>query len=231
MALTDNLVAYWKFEGNSNDSVGSNNGTDTSITYATDYGKINQGVKLDATTDKIALTSNFGIGTGNFTFAFWVNPTSIVNHSRYFAGYGPSSIDFRIMQYPNGSAAVRFLHYNGSTEIVADLKTTEISTGTWYFVCGVKNGDNLLLYLNGSYVRTGTGWSSRSIDATTAIGFGYVVNNAAYSYIDEFGVWSRALTAAEVITLYNNGNGLYYDGVKSRNGLAIGSINKINGLV
>jgi len=35
MALTDNLISYWKLDGNSTDSVGSNNGTDTSVSYFT----------------------------------------------------------------------------------------------------------------------------------------------------------------------------------------------------
>ena len=38
-----NLVSYYKLEGNSNDSKGSNNGTDTSVDYGTAYGKFGQG--------------------------------------------------------------------------------------------------------------------------------------------------------------------------------------------
>lgn len=33
MALDTNLVSYYKLDSNSNDSVGSNNGTDTSVSY------------------------------------------------------------------------------------------------------------------------------------------------------------------------------------------------------
>lgn len=33
MSLTDDLISYWKLDGNSNDAVGSNNGTDTDIDY------------------------------------------------------------------------------------------------------------------------------------------------------------------------------------------------------
>lgn len=31
------LVSYWPLDGNSNDAKGSNNGTDTSVTYGTSY--------------------------------------------------------------------------------------------------------------------------------------------------------------------------------------------------
>ena len=49
MALTDNLISYWKFEGNSNDSIGANNGTDTTVSYNSSYGKIGQGVNTNGT--------------------------------------------------------------------------------------------------------------------------------------------------------------------------------------
>jgi hypothetical protein len=38
--LTDNLVSYWKLDGDSTDSVGSNDGTDTDIIYAANGGVI-----------------------------------------------------------------------------------------------------------------------------------------------------------------------------------------------
>ncbi len=36
--LTTGLVSYYKMEGNSNDFWGTNNGTDTSVTYGTAIG-------------------------------------------------------------------------------------------------------------------------------------------------------------------------------------------------
>jgi hypothetical protein len=36
-------VAYWKLDGDSNDAVGSNNGSDINVTYSTANGKVNQG--------------------------------------------------------------------------------------------------------------------------------------------------------------------------------------------
>ncbi len=43
MAIGDNLNAYWKLQGNSNDEINSNTGSDTGVTYSTDNGKIDQG--------------------------------------------------------------------------------------------------------------------------------------------------------------------------------------------
>ena len=57
MALRDNIVAYYKLDGNSNDSVGTNNGTDTAITYSVANGKINQGAGYNGSTSKITISN------------------------------------------------------------------------------------------------------------------------------------------------------------------------------
>ena len=43
MSFLTNLTAYFKFEGNSIDAVGSYSGTDSNVTYNTSNGKIGQG--------------------------------------------------------------------------------------------------------------------------------------------------------------------------------------------
>ncbi len=53
--LDANLVAYWRMEGNSNDSKGSNNGTDSNITYSNANGRFGQGAAFNGTTSSILL--------------------------------------------------------------------------------------------------------------------------------------------------------------------------------
>jgi len=67
----NNFISYWKFDGNSNDSVGSNNGTPTSITYST--GLIGQAAVFNGTTSKVvvpdAANLSFGNGTSDVDFS------------------------------------------------------------------------------------------------------------------------------------------------------------------
>lgn len=51
MALTDNLISYYKLDSNSNDSVGTNNGTDTSVSYVA--GKIGNAASFNGSTSTI----------------------------------------------------------------------------------------------------------------------------------------------------------------------------------
>src|ERR1035437_2399766 len=71
--LSTNLVSYWKMQANSNDSVATNNGTDTAITYNTGNGIIGQGAGYNGTTSKISVGTNSSLNlTGNQSVSMWV---------------------------------------------------------------------------------------------------------------------------------------------------------------
>lgn len=63
-------IAYYKLDANSNDSVGSNNGTDTSVSYAS-AGIISNAGDYNGTTSRTALSA-FSALTGDWTVAFWI---------------------------------------------------------------------------------------------------------------------------------------------------------------
>ncbi|NTW31017.1 MAG: hypothetical protein HGB12_00005, partial [Bacteroidetes bacterium] len=75
--LAANIVAYWKFEGNSNDATGnSHTGTDHTITYNSTYGKIDQGGLFTRTVPSyIDLGTAFDYAASAFTISAWAYPT------------------------------------------------------------------------------------------------------------------------------------------------------------
>src|SRR5664280_1030973 len=72
--LTDGLVSFLPMEGNSKDIWGSNNGTDTAMTYGTPYGKIGQGSLFNGSTSHIVLPNTYNINTGttSYTMSAWI---------------------------------------------------------------------------------------------------------------------------------------------------------------
>ena len=71
--ITDGMIAYWPFDGNANDSVGTNHGTlEGGATYT--VGKLGQAVACDSQSGSkyVSLTSE-GTKDGNWTTAAWVN--------------------------------------------------------------------------------------------------------------------------------------------------------------
>lgn len=193
-----NLVSYWKLDGNSNDSKGSNNGTDTSISYVT--GQFGQCAEFNATGDYITIPS-INFGSGDFTISFWYNPSSTVNNARLWDQYD-NPREFKIFQLPSSSEALRIASYNGSTEVFTSIPTSVISTGTWHYVTVVKSSDNCNAYVNGKYIATSTGWTGRTHSGATACGFGGINQISVLMKLDDAAIFSRALSSSEVNELY-----------------------------
>ena len=72
---SNNLLAYWKLDGNSNAATSSFNGSDTSITYSSGNGIINQGAGFNGSSSKITLgTGSLSINhsSGDYTVSAWI---------------------------------------------------------------------------------------------------------------------------------------------------------------
>ena len=212
MSLLTNIVAYYKLDGNSNDSVGSNNGTSVSVTYSLGNGKINQGGGFLTT-----LPSSIGLpsGTkqsGSFTYSFWMNPTTLTppfSQAYIHSDWSGAGRNFLILQNNQN-----FLINNGNGISSSDtVSTGNIITLGWQHIVFTRNVNVISLYRNGilatSYTSAYSGGATSNLTKIGADGLA----TAGYGFggaIDEFGIWSRALNATEVTSLYNGGLGLSY---------------------
>ncbi len=220
MALTTNLVSYWKLDessGNAADSVGANTLTNTNtVTYGPAL--INNGADFGtANTNKKLAIGSFITG-GNITIQAWVKLKTAI-----------SSGSYGIFEQEDDTAARIFnVTYNfngGSPQVVADYhknntsdnnvtSTTTLSTSTFAQIVITYNGTTFTQYINA--VSAGTpltisGGGSGSVSGNNFT-LGEAPRYSAYGsvIIDEVGVWSRALSGAEITQLYNGGVGLQY---------------------
>jgi|ERR1035437_2263051 hypothetical protein len=209
MALTDNLVSYWKLDeasGNAADSVDGNTGVNTSVTYAA--GKINNGAVFNGTSSVLncGFGSNLNVTTA-FTIFAWIKPASGMLSGTYKGiirrGYWDYSIDIS-----NG----KFLVAVNNAVYLAD--TIALSADTWYLVTWVHDASGDYIYVNGSLSTSGnlpdvtTNSDLLRIGGSTGSdGTGWYGTDGM---IDEARIWSRALTSTEVTYLYNGGAGLAY---------------------
>jgi hypothetical protein len=210
MALVDNIVSYYKLDGNSNDSVGSNNGSDTGITYNASNGKINNGAGFDGSSSRIALGTFTGLGNTNRSFSLWANATTIsAGHRRaitFPADDSATDTPVFVADFTTASGNIGFggNPYDGYI-------TYSFNTSTWYHVAATITGSTITVYVNGVSVGSATNSGGVSTNPIGYIGryngnFGQYFSGA----VDEVGIWSRALTAGEIWTLYNRGNGIQY---------------------
>ncbi len=210
MNLTDNLISYYKLDGNSNDAVGSNNGTDTDITYSLDNGKINQGAGFNGSTSLINLGNNFNLNS-SFSILCWIKTTQ---SNIVFMGKGAAGeYQWALVINSSGYGRIYLFQASGASFMQKDASIA-INNGSYHCLCFVYDSSvpSLKIYTDGGNVvssstQTGSWYTSGS--GNTNIG-GWLDSNTLNGVIDEVGIWSRALSSTEVTSLYNGGAGNQY---------------------
>lgn len=210
MALITNLQAYYKMESNSNDSTANaNNGTDSNISYTT--GKILQAASFNGTSSKIDTgTTNLPSSGGDRTINAWIKTNSVTGTHAIFC-YGTATTGNGFQLNLNG-AKLQVGKFGGN----ATDSNTSLSTATWYMVTVTFSGSTVTYYLNGSSDGSQTLSSVSTTIGTARIGKSIINWDSAdgtYVWdglIDELGVWDRALSGAEITSLYGGGAGFTY---------------------
>lgn len=222
MALTDQLVSYWKFDessGNAADSVGTNTLTNVGTTaFAAalinnggDFGSANSTKYFDKATD-------FGVDGGNVSMNFWFKMQTEIGsgvYSLYYLDMTPSNTRYRV-EYDYNGGTRRITWYratpgNGGTDKNVSYTVT-LGTANWHMITYTYDGTTLLGYVDGVQQATIAASGSGSIGLSDIFTVGAYTGGGGYTsgYVDEGGVWSRALTGAEITSLYNGGAGFQY---------------------
>jgi hypothetical protein len=220
MALTDNIVAYYKFEGNSNDSVSTNNGTDTSMTYSSTAPVVfSQYAVFNGSTSKISIPSGvYSIfsGTSNFTVNVWVKGSAGYTglDNRIFCATNGGNFHNWVQLEIGGGSMPEMWRGDGVTQDDTTGTTALTNTSLWYMVTYRYDGTDERIYVNGTLDNTPLA-STRTVPTTSVGDIGAANNSGSYisffpSSLDEMGFWSRALTTTEITQLYNSGAGLQY---------------------
>jgi hypothetical protein len=241
MALTDNLIAYWKLDeisGNASDSSGNGYTLTNNNTVGYASGKINNGADFGSSnTNKYFSATLIDPDSYNsgFSIGFWVKFNSLASSQKIFSFNDLSwgGIHFRALS----STDTRFRFGNGVTSDGGETAyTSSWSTGTWYYIVMTHSATANKYYVNGSQVATDTTSVTLANNGTTFnIGRDTGNNEYANSIVDEFGIWGKELSSTEVTALYNSGNGISYPfsagpaNLKSYNTNLKANIKSING--
>jgi hypothetical protein len=226
-----NLVAYWRFEGNSNDSKGSNDGTDSSISYNAAYGKFGQGAYFSGSGYITLANTNFK-PTGDFTFVTWFYTGATGTGMTFFQSYYDGAAEpqgWTIETESNDK--VKMVQGDGSS-FINENGGADIIDSNWHHMACVYINSESKTYV---YIDGGSSWTTSAKDTTfngsSNVSFGHRSNTGGddgfkfNGYMDDAAFFSRALTSTEIDKLYNG----TFTSVKSVAGVARGSIGKING--
>ena len=250
MALTDNLVAYYKLDeasGNAADSVGSYTLTNSNVTYAA--GKINNGAEFGATNDRLVPSGtpfSFGSGTA-FSYSTWVKTSSQAANNFILSNEESSPYQGWFMFITTAGLVYCGFIKNYASSRLDFTGNTAVDNDTWTHIAftydgtaNPTNGAGMMVYVNG-VAQTKTvatnNLSTNSWTSSDTMYFGarrYDTNQKLSGMLDEMAFWSRALTADEVTSLYNGGSGIQYPfsttSIKTIDGLARASVKTVDNL-
>jgi len=193
-------------------------------------GKSGKGIEFDGVNDyaQILDSTSLNFGTGDFAVEFWFNANSLNKvHTRLgefvskWSGEG-DAWGWGVGYDWNGdhNNQLFFQIYGGGTSYKVISTDSSFSTGTWYHVVAVRtNVNDLLLFVNGILQDTslilGT-TTTGNVSSTTPVTLGTFNSFATSDYVfngtlDEVGLYSRALSASEVLARYNAGRAKHAD--------------------
>jgi len=198
--------AYYKLNGNANDSSGNGyNGTASNVTYA--GGRFGQTGVFNGSNSKIEISglNSFLASSSSKSWSCWVKTTSTGNIGNRAIisdyGNGVGNYNFDCFLTPVDGKVLLYSSAGGSSVGMTSLVT--INDGVWHHICAVQDTatTNLKLYIDSNLqgsITIGTGTRLSSLFIGT-YGAGYYWDGE----IDQVRIFSSALSAGNVTSLYN----------------------------
>tara|TARA_Y100001963_G_scaffold132845_2_gene191871 strand:- start:786 stop:3035 length:2250 start_codon:yes stop_codon:yes gene_type:complete len=220
-------VGWWKLDQSatwdgSNWSIsdagsGSNTGTSdnmtqanlVSTTLARSTSDSNYSFNFDGVGDEVDLSSAYTT-TDQFTVSIWANSTAPFPAGTDYGYYfGDGGLGIGLQETVSGSYGQGIIYiWTGAAEA---LTTTAVTAGVWehlVFVCDKTVGSNgeIKFYRNG-VLDTTTTLATADLNNFTSIEYMGTHGSSWYytGNLSNMSIWSSALSAANITTLYNNG--------------------------
>lgn len=205
------IVNRWSMNGNSNDSVGGNNGTDTNVIYGTPRIEGIQSAKYTAaTTSKTVITYLNIMQYINFSVSVWIKSTGLTGSRNTIIGDTDADNDNAIWLLCNTAGSTKQHVYVRTAAGVLLVNAESVFTpydGKWHHLVFTDANGTIAFYMDnkkdtgivGTYVRASLGTDSSGIgfrNAPTKDYFG--------GWIDDLIIYNTALSQAEVTTLYRS---------------------------
>lgn len=202
------LVHYYPLNGNSEDSVGTLDGTDNNISYSSEFSKFDQYAVFNGSNSSIITASS--AGSTNFSVSAWL----------YLLDLTSSAIPLmKGDNYPNenwqweiggdGNFNI-YANFSSSAKSVGAPNGT-FTTGSWYNVVQVydySGSAKMYLYVNGESVGTPADLVASADTASRKFQLGTREGaNFANMYLDDVAMFDKALSSAEVQLIYEENSG------------------------
>tara|TARA_R110000787_G_scaffold266304_1_gene372365 strand:+ start:18 stop:692 length:675 start_codon:yes stop_codon:yes gene_type:complete len=194
------ILSEYKFENNVLDTVGSEDGSATSLTYAS--GLVGQTGVFNGSSSRVLMPGDFIPYFSEFSFTILLKATDTLSEYRAFGFANNTNMPFILLRLNNSvSGRIGLLARDNvsAKEIITDAYTPT----SWTHVTGtfVENGD-MKLYVNGTLISTLSILDFATISGNNTIGSNRNGNGQFFKGdLDCLRIWKKELTASEVSTI------------------------------
>jgi len=208
---TEGLVAYYPFNGNSNDeSRNSNNGLIHGATFTYDRkGEPNSAILFDGVNDYIECgsSSKLKVFNNSITISAWIKINGRgLNWGRIVLG-GQVNTSYTLTQSKEGD---RILWRITSGNRRFDVFSSSLDKAKWYHITAVYNGNKLIVYINGeldkfAYANGNINTNSKTIviGGETGVHGGNPSKPSSFNgSIDDIRIYNKVLSSKEIKLLY-----------------------------
>jgi Alpha-L-arabinofuranosidase B, catalytic/Alpha-L-arabinofuranosidase B (ABFB) domain/Concanavalin A-like lectin/glucanases superfamily/Lamin Tail Domain len=169
-------------------------------------GKIGNAVRLSGSGEYVQLPTGIVSGLHDFTISTWVNPSQNSAWSRLF-DFGTGTNNYMFLTMSAGGGPLRFAittNGNGSEQQLTAPGTLPLNT--WSHVAVTLSGTTGTLYINGQAVATNNNMTLNpaALGNTNQNWIGrsqFSADPFLSATVDDFNIYSRALSASEIATL------------------------------
>mgnify|MGYP000896146402 CR=1 FL=1 len=152
------------------------------------------------------------LGTGNFSVSCWVKTSSTSRMTLWQESGRNGTGDNQSWLRMNDNATDRQLRFNteesGGSSILNIGAEGKLNDNSWKHVVAVRNGTNMSVYINGVKVKELNTPAVRNVTGNQAFKIAFQEGATSFSnfytgMLDEFLIYDKALTVAEITALYN----------------------------
>jgi hypothetical protein len=223
--ITNELVAYWKFD----EATGTTAGEATGLSQAGNLfnfslddsqwgpGRIGQALSFaDPTNQNYVIAPDYVKPTNTMTVSAWVWAESRPTWASIAKNWGASLAgQFHFGLTDNSGQLGNYLT-DGSGATVSAFDVVPLPLGSWQQVAFVADGARMRLYRNGLQVAESATYNGSLLTPPmTSLGIGVKTDDSGsapaaipgywHGKLDDLGIWGRALTPDEIFGLYRAG--------------------------
>ena len=200
------LVAWYKFDETSGTTAFDSSGSGKNATLVNGptwpAGLFGNAVNLDGTNDHLTIPAGIVSALGDFSISCWVKLDTVSNWARIF-DFGTGTTVNMFLTPKSGSSTLRFAITTSGTGGEQQINgTAALPTGTWKYVVVTHSGNIGILYVDGVEVGRNTSMTKKPSDlGSTTLNY---IGRSQYSdpyldgLVDDFRIYNRALTVAEI---------------------------------